>query len=722
MSYVLGIDIGGTFTDAFGTADDGTTTSVKVPSTPPDYREGVLSVIDELAQALETDSESLLGDTEYICHGTTAALNALVTGAVAKVGFLATRGHADSIRIMNLEGRYAGLDADEIQNMPHTQKPEPLVPARLVRELDERIDHKGAVIVEIDREGTRAAIRELLAEGVEAIAVSLLWSFRNPGHEQIVRELIREQAPDMYVGLSSELSPRIREYQRSVTTIMSTQVSPKLREYLAPLEETLRDRGFRGALLIMQGSGGSISAADAADHAITTIGSVLTGGVIGSVTLGEELKHPNIISTDMGGTTFLVGLVVDGKPVTSTTSTLKQHTLNLPMVRINTIGAGGGAIAWLDQGNNLRVGPRSAAADPGPACYDQGGTEPTVTDADLTLGILNPDFFLGGRKRLDPSLAAEAIRTHIAEPLGMTVEEAAAAIYAIQNSQTADLVRRSVVNAGHDPRDFVVYAFGGAAPVHCASYSAELGAQGILVPLGTTAAAFSAYGLASADAITSAELSDPSSFPLAPETVNEAFDTLERQVRAQLDDQGLTFASVSVRRELDIRYTMQLAEVSTPVALGRLDEAGIEQIGADFEALYERLYGVGSGFREAGLQAITYRVHAVGELAVRPHLPELDSGRGELSAPKEHRRVLLDTTVGWQDTPIYDYAVLRAGDKLEGPAVIEAPTTTVAVPPGTHGVVDRLGNIQISIMKEDSDADHPGAGFGEVRVQAAAGS
>lgn len=694
MAHVIGIDIGGTFTDAFVADESGRVAGTKAPSTPPNFSQGFLAVLDELAQTLGTDTRTLLADTDYIVHGTTSTLNALITGDVATVGFLTTRGHADSITIMNLEGRYAGLGSDQVQDMVRTNKPAPLVPPHLVREIDERVDHKGAVVVSLDEEGTRRAIRELVEAGAQAIAVSLLWSFRNPAHEKRVGELIAEEAPDLYVALSSDVSPRIREYARSATTIMNTQVGPRLRDYLRPLESELRERGFTGALLVMQGSGGCVESSVAPSRAITTIGSVLTGGVVGCQRLAHELGHRNVISTDMGGTTFLAGLVVDGEPVSTTSTVLNQYQLNVPMVDVHTIGSGGGAIAWLDAGRNLRVGPRSAGARPGPACYGDGGTEPTVTDVDLLLGIINPDNFLGGRKKLSRQLAAEAVRTHIAQPLGMSVDDAAAAVYAIQNAQTADLVRKVVVTSGQDPRDFVAYAFGGAAPMHCASYAADLEISEVVVPLGPTAAVFSAYGLAASDIVLTAELSSPTNFPPPEGQFNAAFGQLRQELEDRLAEQGLTFADVSYRNEVDMRYTMQLAEVETPVPTGELDEAGLADVGAAFGELYERLYGKGAGFAEAGLQLITYRTRAVGRLPIRPRLSEVGVATGD-PQPASTRRVFLDARRGWQDTDIYDYRVLAAGHELKGPAIVEAPTTTVALPEGCVGRVDRLGNLVI---------------------------
>ena len=694
MTYVIGIDIGGTFTDAFAADETGRVAGVKTPSTPPDFAQGFLTVLDELAASLGVGTTALLADTRYIVHGTTSTLNALVTGDVATVGFLTTRGHADSIAIMNLEGRYAGLGSDRVQDMVLTNKPQPLVPPQLIRELDERIDHKGHEIVALDEDGARRAIRELVAAGAQAIAVSLLWSFRNDAHERRVGELVAQEAPDMYVALSCDVSPRIREYARSATTIMNTQVGPRLRDYLRPLEAQLRERHFEGALLVMQGSGGCVDSKDAPSRAITTIGSVLTGGVVGCARLAEALGHDNVISTDMGGTTFLAGLVVDGEPVSTTSTTLNQYALNVPMVDVHTIGAGGGAIARVDAGRNLHVGPRSAGARPGPACYGEGGTEPTVSDVDLLLGIINPDNFLGGRKKLSRELAAEAVRTHIADPLGLTVDEAAAAIYAIQNAQTADLVRKVVVTSGQDPRDFVLYAFGGAGPMHCASYAADLEISEVVVPLGPTAAVFSAYGLAASDIILTAELSSPAGFPTPAEEFNDAFAHLRTELDGRLADQRLEFANVEYRNEADMRYTMQLAEVPTPVPSEPLDAAGLDGVAATFGELYERLYGKGSGFAEAGLQLITYRTQAVGVLPIRPRLSEVRVADGD-PRPSSSRRVFLDARRGWQDADIFDYRDLAAGHEIKGPAIVEAPTTTVALPENCISRVDRLGNLVI---------------------------
>lgn len=699
MPFVIGIDVGGTFTDAVAADHRGVVLAAKTPSTPPDFSVGFETALDLLAERAGLTVRELLADTAHIAHGTTAALNALVTGNVATVGFLTTQGHRDSIYIMNVEGRYLGLPAYQVQDTLSTRKPRPLVAKQLAREVTERIDRSGAVVVPLDEDGARASIAELIAAGVDAIAVSLLWSFRNPTHEQRLRELVHEVAPGLYVSLSCEISPRIREFARSSTTIMNAQVGPAVRDYLEPLERRLRVKGLSGSLLVMQGSGGTVAARRAPDVAITTVGSVLTGGITGAARLAQQLGHPNVVSTDVGGTTFLVGLIIDGEPEAAAGSVLNQHPINTPTLRVSAIGSGGGAIASIDRGGNLRVGPGSAGAWPGPACYAQGGMEPTVTDADLVLGILNPDYFLGGAKPLIRELAAKALAGRIGDRLGLDVDGAAAAVFAVQNAQTADLSRKVVVDVGHDPRDFVLYAFGGAGPMHAFAYGAELGVSQIVVPLGQSAGVFSAYGLAATNVVVSAELSDPAVFPVDPQRVQANFELLEARVREALVAQNVEFAEVRIRREVDARYTPQLSEVATRVAAGPLDEAAVGRIADDFERAYASRFGEGSGYRQAGIQLITYRVQGIGVLPFAPALPHAPGADGSKSdiALKGKRQVFLDMNKGWHEAAVYDYELLRAGHRLTGPAIVEVPTTTVVVPAGSEAHVDKLGNLAINL-------------------------
>ncbi len=697
MGHVIGVDVGGTFTDAVLVDADGAMLSSKTPSTPVDYGEGVVAAIELLAEAKGVSVETLLGQADYVVHGTTSSLNALVMGNVPEVGFITTKGHRDSIFIMNVEGRYLGRPQHELQDIMRHSKPRHLVRRELAREVTERIDRAGEVVVPLDEDEARQTIRELLAAGMRAIAVSLLWSFRNPAHEHRLRELIYEQDPTVFVALSSEVSPRIREFARSATTIMSTQIGPGLEHYLSKLEGRLRDHGLTGSLLVMQGSGGSIAAGGAAASAITTIGGVLTGGVVGCVRLAEKLEHRNIIATDVGGTTFLAGLIVDGEPVRASGTIVNQHPVNVPTLRVEAIGSGGGAIAWLDGGGNLRVGPTSAQAVPGPACYGAGGTEPTNTDANLVLGILPETGLLGGSRPINKALAVEAIRKRIAEPLGLTVEQAAAAIHAVQNAQTGDLLRKIVVETGYDPRDFVVYAFGGAGPAHCAAYAAEIGVGEVVVPLGPVASAFSAFGLAVSDIVLVREHSDPMTAPFDPAQAQANFDRLENDVLEAMRRQGIPLDRVELHREIDMRYGLQLGEVTSPVASGPLTADALDASIDEFERRYARLYGEGSGFREAGVHGITFRVRGVGVLNVDPKFELLETAASP--DPKDavltYRPVCLQGAQGFVDTPVYDYRLLKSGHLLQGPAVIQVPTTSVVIPGGMAGVIDAYGNLRI---------------------------
>jgi N-methylhydantoinase A len=707
MKYVIGIDVGGTFTDAVAADENGRIVGAKTPSTPENYATGVLNATETLAAQLGLAERELLESTAYIAHGTTASINALVTGNVEPAGFITTKGHGDSIAIMNVEGRYLGLSAQQAQDTLRTRRPAPLVPRTRVFEVTERVDQAGHVVVALNEGEVREAVQSLVATGVRAIAVSLLWSFQNPAHEHRVREIINELAPGVFVALSSDVSPRIREFARNATTIMSTQLGPPLRRYLEPLESELAERGLAGRLLIMQSSGGTITAEEAPGTAISTVGSVLSGGVVGASRLAQQLGHRDVVTADVGGTTFLVGMIVDGEPVRSSTTIINQHPINVPTIKVDAIGSGGGAIAWIDEGGNLRVGPQSAAAVPGPAAYDAGGTRPTVTDADIVLGIINPDYFLGGRRKLRADLAAEALLKHVGRPLGLTAEQAAAAVYEVQNAQTADLARKAVVESGHDPREFAVYAFGGAGPIHAAAFATELGAKELVVPLGAAASGFSAYGLAASDVAVTAEASDPAPFPLDPVTVQANYGRLEQRVREALDRQGVAYASTEVVRSFDARYTAQMFEVSTTAPDGVITPESIELMAKAFEQRYAELYGEGAGFAAAGLQIITYRVRGVGRLSFRPSLPEHDRAPSAdaSAAIKEHRLVFLQVERGFEPTAIYHYELLRAGHVLPGPAVIEVPTTTVTIPAGREARIDQLGNIRVDLDRGvDNDA------------------
>jgi N-methylhydantoinase A len=682
----IGVDTGGTFTDLVLLRDDGSIEIAKRPSTPPDFAQGVIDVVEAVG------SEDLLQTSHVFYHGTTVATNAMITGAGAKIGFITTAGHRDALPMMRIIGRSAGRSETELKQYTYTDKPLPIVPKTRIKEVFERVDHRGSVIVPLNEASARQAVRALVEDGVEAIAVCFLWSFKNPEHERRLREIVLEEAPGLHVSISSDIVPAIKEYERSATTAVNAYLAPLLARYLDSLERELVDRGLGGSLYVMQSMGGSMRAAAAESRAVNTLVSGPAGGVIAARFLGSMLAHRNIICADVGGTSFDVGLIVDGEPLITSTTDVNQYTLLVPTIDIVSIGAGGGSIAWVDLGR-LRVGPQSAGADPGPACYGRGGEDPTLTDADVVLGYIDPDYFLGGRIALDRELAAKAIEEKIARPLGMSVRDAAAGIIEIANHHMSDLMRKMTIERGYDPRDFVVYAFGGAGPLHGAAFGRELGVQEIMFPLGNIASAFSALGLAVSDVTAVTQTSDLALAPFDSARVNQLFERLEQDAAASFSN-GTPPQEIAVERILELRYKGQVHQVDTPVPAGSLGPAELERVVEEFERRYERLYGRGSGFREAGIELVNYRVLAsvrVQEAAIRDE-SEGPAAAGPARTAREQLfwRELGETV----ETDVYGDG-LRPGMTFDGPAVIRLEATTALLHPGQHARVDGFGNIRI---------------------------
>jgi N-methylhydantoinase A len=684
----IGVDTGGTFTDLVMLRDDGSLQVAKRPSTPPDFSRGIMDVIDAV------DGGSALTEVEYFYHGTTVTTNAMITGAGARVGLITTAGHRDTLPMMRIIGRSAGRSETELKQYTYTSKPPPIVPKPLIKEVHERIDHRGEVVVPFNEASARQAVRELVAEGVEAIAVCFLWSFMNRDHERRMRAIVEEEAPGLHVSVSSEIVPAIKEYERSATTAVNAHLAPLLTSYLERLERGLEGRGLQGSLFVMQSLGGAMRVDDSDRRAVNTLVSGPAGGVVASRFLGGLVGQRNIICADVGGTSFDVSLVVDGEPLITSTSTVNQYSLLVPTIDIVSIGAGGGSIAWVDLGR-LRVGPQSAGAAPGPACYGQGGEEPTVTDADVVLGYIDPGYFLGGRMKLDRDLAERAIRERVAEPLGMSVRDAAAGIVEIANHHMSDLMRKMTIERGHDPREFVVYAFGGAGPLHGGAFGRELGAREILFPLGNVASTFSAVGLAVSDLTTVAQVSDLALAPFNPAAMTARFERLEREAADNLRGAGVEADGVSVQRILELRYKGQVHQVDTPVPAGRLDAPAVDGVIAEFERRYEALFGRGSGFREAGIELVTYRVLGTASVErshVQPHAlgPADPSG-----ARRGTERLYWRELDGLAETAIYGDA-LAPGMELDGPAVIRLQATTALVHPGQHARIDEYGNVRLT--------------------------
>ncbi len=689
----IGVDTGGTFTDLVYLRDDGEIEVTKRPSTPPDFSKGVVDVVDAIDQ-----DRGVLGSIDYFYHGTTVATNAMITGSGAKIGFITTAGHRDILPIMRIIGRSAGRSESELKQYSYSNKPTPIVPKSRIAEVFERVDYKGAVVVPLNEDSAREAVLMLKALDVEAIGVCFLWSFKNRSHERRMREIIEEEAPGMHVSISSDIAPAMREYERSATTAVNAHIAPLLTSYLGELQGSLSSRGMTAPLFVMQSMGGSMRAADSERRSVNTLASGPAGGVVASKFLGQMLGHPNIICADVGGTSFDVGLVVDGEPIITSTSTINQYTLLAPTIDIVSIGAGGGSIGWVDL-DRLRVGPQSAGADPGPACYGRGGTDPTVTDADVVLGYIDPDYFLGGNFKLDRTLAEKAIEEKVARPLNMSVRDAASGMIEIANHHMSDLMRKMTIERGYDPRDFVVYGFGGAGPVHGGAFGRELGVQETIFPLGNIASAFSALGLAVSDLTTVTQLSDLALAPFDPATFGKHFEVLEVEALENLNADGTRGGDVTLQRIVELRYKGQVHQVDTPVPQGKVTAKLLEDVLAEFETRYERLFGRGSGFREAGIELVTYRV--VGATRVQnASIQKVEEGQADATSARTGVEKLYWRELGEEvETGIYGGG-LRPGMAFDGPAIIRFEATTALIHPGQRARMDGYGNVRITPQGE----------------------
>lgn len=694
--YLVGIDIGGTFTDCAVVAPDGTVITAKAPSTPPDFSTGVVAALEAAAGRLDMDLPTFCGRIRLISHGTTTGTNTLIQRRGAKVGLLTTRGHEDAIHIMRGSRGYSGRDIRKVVHFPEGAKPTPIVPKRLIAGVPERIDSAGQVVVPFNEEAAREALERLLAQGVEAVAICFLWSFKNPAHEQRMRAIVQERAPGLFVTASSDLVPKWGEYERTTASVLNAYIGPVTSAYLARIDRSLTELGYGHPLQITSCAGGAVSVAKGIEAPLLTLDSGPVAGVTGSAFLGRLMGHDNIITTDMGGTSFDVGIIHEGEAATSHLSSVNQYQYFLPKVDIQTVGAGGGSLAVYDPvTGTLRVGPESAGAVPGPVCYGRGGTQPTVTDADLMLGYLDADNFAGGAMKLDREGAERAIG-ELAARLNLTPIECAAGIARIVEFNMADLIRRATIEKGHDPRDFVLYAFGGAGPVHAGVFAAELGVERVIVPQKKTASVWCAFGAAAADVLHVYEQVEVMESPFDPRRMSEVLSALAARGREQLAAEGATEQRLAF--SVDLRHRGQINEVEVPLPGESLDEAGLPALVEAFYEKYERLYGRGSSFRGARLEAVTFRVHAGAPLP-KPVLPRLEPVAAEppQGARRPSRQVYWAEAKAWRESPVFDGSLLEHGHVVAGPAIVETTDTTVVVHPGQTLRIDALGNFELTV-------------------------
>jgi N-methylhydantoinase A len=712
MGVVLGIDIGGTFTDCIAVQPSGDVEIGKAFSTPPDFHDGFIASIESVAQHLGTTGRELLAEADGVYHGCTIGTNALVEGRTARVALLTTRGFRDSLFQMKAGRRLQNTSPAYVADVAHHRKPDPLVPRDLVREVDERIGSDGDVVAGLNEEQLRRDVRELIDAGAEAIAVSLLWSIRNDAHERRVAEIVREMAPGLFVSVASQVVHRSGEYERTVATVMNALIGPVMDRYLAVLQERCTSLGFPGQVQIMTCSGGLISTTEARQLPVLTIGSGPVAGLIGShkaATTDNGAATSNghaggrgvdVITADMGGTTFDVGLVHNGVALSRRTSWHDQYEYWVPTLDVRSVGAGGGSIIRFDPAmGSLRVGPESASAVPGPVCVRRGGTEPTVTDANLVAGILDPDYFLAGEVELDVE-AARAALAEAGRPLGLSAEETAAAALRIVDNGMADAIRLASVQKGIDPRGFTLYAYGGAGPVHGAAVARHVGMSKIVVPLGDFASGWSAFGIAGAAPLVVQEGAQRMRSPFDPGAIQDVFGDIEARAVQRMADNGIARDDLIITRHADMRYSLQVNELEVDAPSGAYDDETVEQLTARFQDDYERVYGEGTGYADAGFAVTGLRVRARArprEHAAGTRVRVAQDGASQ-SVPHGHREVILyEGGLTPQTVAIHRGEALHAGATLEGPAIIELPNTTIVVPGGATAVVDARGNVNISL-------------------------
>ncbi|HXP03134.1 MAG TPA: hydantoinase/oxoprolinase family protein [Stellaceae bacterium] len=678
--YRIGIDVGGTFTDLVAIDEGGAATLAKVPSTPEDPSLGVLDGLAALAAKLGRDRAAMLAETERIVHGTTVATNALLERKGARTGLLTTEGHRDVVEMRE------GLKDDRYNlRLP---PPEPLVPRHLRLGVRERLRSDGRVEVPLDKTSLDTAIDILRQTPVESVAVCYFHAWRDPAHERATAEALARALPDAYVSLSSAVLPQIKEFERVSTTIVNAYVGPVLSRYLARLEVRLGEAGYRGPTLVIQSHGGVAPIAEAGRLAAGAVLSGPAGGVAGSVHAARLAGVQNLIPFDMGGTSTDICLVVDGEAALVADRKIGGHRIALGSLDIASIGAGGGSIAHVDAGGILHVGPESAGAVPGPACYGQGGTAATVTDANLALGYLDPERFLGGERRLD-TRAAEAAVDRIAGALGIDRMAAAHGIHRIVNTNMAEGVRLVSVRRGVDPRRFALFAFGGAAGLHATDIARQLGLSRVIVP--RVAAVLSAWGMLATDLrfeVSKSHIGDTSVLDGA--AVKRLFEEMEAEGLARL---RASFAGPArAARSVDMRYGEQVFEIAVP--LDGVDWSAADplpQIVERFHRRHEALYTYAMPEQESVL--VNARVTVSGVLEELPQEPRLEAASP--SPPVTMRQIYLDG--GWVEAAVYDFEALAPEQQIAGPAIVESAMTTVLLRPGDHAIVTEHGWLDITI-------------------------
>jgi len=680
--WLIGVDVGGTFTDAVLIRPGHDPVMVKSPTERRDPVRGLTTCLDRLAEAVDTTRQQMLLSVAKLAYGTTQAANMLVEGDGAKTGFITTKGFRDTLTI-------AGMGRDRIGQDLTASRAASLVPRHLIKEVSERVVSSGEVLTPLRTADVEAAIEELRAEGVEAVGIGLLWSFMNSEHEDAIAALLRERT-DWFISVSSECAPLIGEYERSATTALNARLGPPIQEHLLGVAGTLSEDGLGPRPLIMTSAGGLLSLTDAAKSPVSLLSSGPAGGVLASQLVAASMGISNVLCADMGGTTLDVSLITEDSPSRQERGIHGGHEIAAPSIDIVSVGAGGGSIAWVENRSRLKVGPRSAGAYPGPACYGRGGEQPTVTDANCVLGRLNPDGLAGGSLQLDRTAAERAMDVVGAE-LGLSTEEVAAGILQIVDSAMAAAIHNETISQGLDPREYTMFAYGGSGALHAATIAAEVGIPRVVVP--RLAPVFSAFGVVASNL----EHVLAKSVPVSSKNVEAIAATiaeLEATGHRNLDLDGVPEADRSMARSATLRFSGQTHAVSVPMLDGEITPTLIEQATKEFVHRYETLFGAGTSSTDAGVEFVTLTVRAVG-LTERP--------AQRLAATERQHPVADGTRRAWVGDRFEEVdrfiGPLAPGATLTGPAVIDHPGNTVWVPSGVECEVDGLGNLIMDLTK-----------------------
>jgi N-methylhydantoinase A len=690
----IGCDVGGTFTDSVGMAADGKMVRAKSPTTPRNHVDGIMTALEGLAVAASLDRDEMLSEAQLVSVGTTVVTNAIAEMRGRRTGLLVTKGFRDTLRIAR-SPRIATVD-------PFVQRPMPeVVPRRLIAEIDERIDAEGDVVVPLDEAQVVQRTQALVDDGIEALAVCYLWSFLNPAHEARTKELLEAEFPELFLSVSHELYPVIREYERMVTTVLNAFVSEAVSTYVEELEARLQAAGFRGRVYLGQSLGGSLEPAEAKRRPLHLFNSGPVGGVIGARRMADVMGYKDILTGDMGGTSFDVALVREGKPDVTHQTIMERFETGLSQVDITVVGAGGGSICWLDARGAPRVGPHSAGSVPGPACYGNGGTEPTVTDIAAVLGLIDPDYFLGGAMHLDLDAARAAITSRLGR-FGATPEEIAAQMSRVVVGNMLQAVRRVSVQRGRDPRGLTMFAYGGASGLFAADISRGIGIAKVVVP--NLPAVFSAAGLLAGDPIRT----EARTVQWSPESgelgvLNDALSSMRERAVENMRERGFSDQEMDVAYEMAMRFAGQSFDVDVPIEARPLTDADRDPLITAFRERYGDLYGPGSVWENFPMFVMTARVVVRG---VRPKPPpsRIDgNGRSAEAradatlARRAVRPVYLADRGEWVDVSCYDATACPVGLVIEGPSIVEDLDTTIFVPDFARLRREPFGGFEIDI-------------------------